>query len=1154
LERGPNSFGQALRASRLRARLTQRELADRAGVSLRTIRSIELGQVERPRRDSVERLARVLGLPVPPDGDAAPEGVRIGLLGSLAVTADGEPVGLGASKQRTLFTLLALQPNQVVSREEIIDTLWGDRPPATCLNLVHTYVSGLRKAFAPASPISSVPGGYRLTADAAELDVVRFDELVAEAQRLASVEPPRAAELYAQALDQWRGPGFAELPSTLSGHPVVAALCARRVAAALSYADVELPRGRAEQVVGRLRPVAHQEPLHEALHARLMLALAGCGQQAAALGLFGELRQRLAGELGVEPGPEIRAAHGSIVRDELPAPALRAGYTQPAPAELPADVAGFVGREEHLGLLDDLLPETGISAIVGTPGVGKTALAVHWAHRVRAKFPDGQLYVNLHGYASGSPVRPVEALRRFLRALGVPGDRIPVDIDEAAALYRTKLADRRALIVLDNAATVTQVRPLLPGSPGSLVLITSRDRLTGLAATEGARRLDLEVLAPADARALLVRMLGEERALAEPDALDALTLTCAYLPLALRVAGANLDSGPYITIAEYLDDLRERGRLTELTVDGDPLGAVRTAFDLSYERLDAPTRRIFRLLGLVPGADFTPHAAAALAESSLVDARRSLAALAAASLVTEHVAGRFHFHDLLREYAAERAGLDGDAASARAAASRLFEFYLRTAAAADRLLYPYVERMTGQGESVGDSSAAITSEAEAVGWLDAERANLFAAVVQAKARGLGHYAWPLVDAVRGYLWTRGHSSAGLTAATIGLKAAQEEQNRSAEGAMYALLGLIHYSLSDYRQSAACHLHALAISRETGNRAAEAGSLHNLGRVHAQTGPHTEEAGYYEQALKISREEGYRHGEASALNYVGVAALSLGELDKAAEHGVRALTLSRQLGDRDLEARSLHNLGLVHWARGELDQSISLHRECLELARRIQSRHGVAPSLISLAETHNDAGRHLEAEDYARAGVAEGRELGERRHEVGGLDILATVSQVRGEHTTAVRGYLAALEMAREIGFLYGETNVLIGLSVARRSLGAYSDAVDDLRRAFAVIAPSGPHILEARIWTEFTHACLDAGDRGQAREAGDRAVEIAAERGQRLVRAQALHARARVRAAMGDDEGARADGRTALAGFTRAGVPAAAGLRQLLGALGPAGL
>jgi DNA-binding SARP family transcriptional activator/tetratricopeptide (TPR) repeat protein len=1147
VDRGLATFGDALRAGRIRAGLTQQELAARAGVSVRAVRYIEQGKVARPRRESMRRLAEAAGLAV--EGEwherRADERLWIGVLGRFELKGGGQSVDMGPLKQRCLLALLALQPNRAVHRDEIVDMLWGDRPPESCQNLVHTYISRLRKVSdrpGGATLISSVRGGYRLTVDPEQLDLLRFDEHAATANQLRLTDPESAMAVFEQALRLWRGPVLADLPDVIRQHPAALALSGRRVATALAYADTALGLGRHEPVVEQLRALVHDEPLHEGLHARLMIGLAGSGQQATALRLFGELRARLAEDLGIEPGAEIFAAHLRIIRSEVPISLPRAarldpGNPTPTPAQLPADVGGFTGRDEHLERLDAVLQKSEnvgmtICAIAGTAGVGKTALAVHWAHRVRDKFPDGQLYVNLRGYASDSPVRPLEALTRFLHALGLPSERVPVDEEEAVGLYRTMLADRRTLILLDNAGGADQVRPLLPGSPGCLVLVTSRDRLAGLAVAEGAHRITLDVLEPEAAQTLLTRMIGDERVRGDTAAVADLAEVVAYLPLALRIVAANVASLPYTSLADYAGELGRRGRLNELVVDGDEAGAVRAAFDLSYDTLEPPARRLFRLLGLVPGPDFTAEAAAALVEGDRQDCARLLHQLAGAHLVNEHAAGRYQFHDLLREYAADKAWSEDGAEQVGAATERLFELYLGSADAATRLLYPHVLRMPVPSAT----APPPVSPAAAIEWLDAELPNLVAAV-KACPPGLVRYTWRLADSLRGYFLSRGYSAEGLAMCRVALVAAQQEWDTPAEASVNDIMGLIHYNLSDYARAVSHHTKALALNRRTENAVAEASSLHNLGRVHSQLGKPTQALLHYEQALTINRRIGNHHGEASDLNYVGAAWLSRGRPDRAIAHQTQALVISRQISSRSLELAALNGLGLAYWALGQLDQAVRFHAECLDVCERIGHKVGATNAMVCLAETLCDAGRFQEAYAQAQSCIAEGRKLGERRHEVGGLDVLATVHLRRGNPEIAARYYADALQIAREIGFGYGETSILIGLSTALRRSGKLSDAITHGHDALAVLHDSGMRLLEGRALTELAQAYLGLGDLGQAASHVDRALKVVRDRKMRLAEARALRVLGLVRTAAGDAVEARAYTQAAMEIFGELGIP-----------------
>ncbi len=895
----------------------------------------------------------------------------------------------------------------------------------------------------------------------------------------------------------------------------------KETAAALSYADLAMALGQHEQAAVQLQRLTGEDPLHGGLHeglnARLMLALAGSGQQAAALRLFGEVRDRLADELGVRPGIEMREAHLRILQREAPtAPAMAPSTGRSVPAQLPADVTGFAGREAQIEALDALVPEgSQASAVVivtieGIAGVGKTALAVHWAHRVRDRYPDGQLYVDLRGYAAGAPVRPLDALSRFLHALGVPAEQVPIDVEEGMGLYRTLLANRRVLIVLDNASGVDQVRPL------SLIHIET----------------DLH---PDEAKALLARSIGQDRMRDESASVEDLLEACAYLPLALRIAAANITSGPHTEIAAYTADLRRQGRLAGLTVEGDEQGAVQAAFDLSYAQLEPDSQNLFRLLGLIPGSDFSVDAAIAVTGGTPAKVRRGIGHLVSANLVHPEPGDRYGLHDLLAEYAGLRARED----DASAALVRLLDFYLHTAHAATSLLFPDTSRLPVPKMAHGAHVVVLADETEAISWLDAERPNLIAAVNWAAANGPRRYAWQITDVLRGYFISRGHGVDGLEICQVALEAARQEGDQSAEASMLDILGLVYYNLSDYQRAITHHNDALALNRRISNRAGEAASLHNLGRVHSQLGRPAQAASYYSQALTINRETGNRVGEATGLNYIGVAQLSLGRPDQALSWHKQSITLARELGNRYVEARALNGAGLAHWAMGELDNSVQCHLRALATCRQLGDRHGEVSTIICLAETHCDAGRYRRAVVLARTGITQGRQLGERRHEVSGLDIVATAHMRRGHTDIALGHYRDALQLARDIEFRYGETSVLIGMSAALRRSGHVAEALTAARDALAVMRDSGMRLLEARALTVLALGHLAFNDFSRAYDHAQQALTIARKTGQRLVEAWARQAKSLVLRGLGETGDAMVERGAAEAIFTALGVPPA---------------
>lgn len=616
------------------------------------------------------------------------DGMRYRILGPLLVWDGSTWSHVRAAQQRLVLAILLTESGQAVSAERLVHEIWGGRPPRTALNTLQGYVARLRRLIGhgAAGPLLTRGRGYELVVRDGELDAARFGQLAGAGQRAASEQRPEAAVAdLSEALALWRGAALADVPESA----VVAAESARleqaRLGATECWVEALLALGRYAAALDELRRLVAAHPLRERLWAQLVLALYQTGQRGEALAAYQRARDALVGQLGIEPGAQLRELQQAIL-DGDPAPGrgqLAAGGTGPArvPAELPCVESGFTGREDQLAWLDaraaaaDTAPPAPmVVSITGPAGVGKTALALYWAHRQRDLFPDGQLYVDLRGYGDEQPLPPSEVLGRFLRSLGAP-ERVPADVDQAAAAYRSSVAGRRMLVLLDNARDAAQVRPLLPGAAGCLVLVTGRTHLRGLTARPGAARLDLRVLTGDEASALLAGMLGAPRVAAEPEAVAELARLCGFLPLALRIAGANLGGRPAVGIARYAAELAAGG-LTALAVDGDL--AVRRAFDHSYAALPESPRRLFRLLGVVAGPDISVVAAAALAGLDVAEAGQILDQLADAHLLDERGAQRYAFHDLIRRYAVDRAAAEDSARDRLAAGHRLLEFYRRT--------------------------------------------------------------------------------------------------------------------------------------------------------------------------------------------------------------------------------------------------------------------------------------------------------------------------------------------------------------------------------------------------------------------------------------------------------------------------------------------
>jgi DNA-binding SARP family transcriptional activator len=690
--------------------------------------------------------------------------MRWRILGPVEVTVPGRVLLDRRPQQRGLLAYLLLNANRPVSTEQLLEALWGATAPPTARTQVHANVSRIRRALREHDlhdVLTSRAGAYRLAVECGELDLAEFVRQVEAARAAVSIANlPGAAELLRDALGIWQGAAL----SGAAGAFVEAAavrLQEQRLLAWEELAAIELSRGRHAQLADELPALVEDNPLRERLVGQLMLALAAGGQQAQALGLYAKTRYRLADELGVEPSRELAAAHLRILRQQVPVTAAAHAPTAPAapaapaplpaqipPAQLPADLPVFAGRTLALRHLGALLPGESPSlpgesprgplavAITGTAGVGKTTLAVRWAHRIAHQFPDGQLYVNLRGFDPVRPARsPAEALRGLLGALGVPAPQIPANLDGRAGLYRSMLAGRRVLLLLDSARDPDQVRTLLPGAPGCLTVITSRNQLTSLIATDAVQPLTLDLLSHEEARQLLTRRLGTDRIASEPQAADRIIALCARLPLALSFAAARIATRPTFPIGTLAQELGAVHTRLDALSSHDPRADIRAVFSGSYRALSPAAARVFRLLGLHPGPDLTLPAAASLAGQPTRQVRPQLVELTQAHLVSEHIPGRYTTHDLLRAYAIELARrLDPDAGR-RAAVHRMLDHYLHTAALAGRLSHPPREQIAVPAALPGVTVADLADRQQALAWLAEERPVLLAVVQLAADSG-----------------------------------------------------------------------------------------------------------------------------------------------------------------------------------------------------------------------------------------------------------------------------------------------------------------------------------------------------------------------------------------------------------------------------------
>jgi DNA-binding SARP family transcriptional activator/tetratricopeptide (TPR) repeat protein len=997
--------------------------------------------------------------------------MRFQALGPLRVWDGAAWSGIGAPHQRVVLAVLLTEAGRVVSTDRLVYEIWGERPPKTAAHAVHVYVERLRRVVGVGGngPLSTRGRGYQLVTAEGDLDASVFDRLVESGTRsLAEGQLEPGVSALAEASRLWRGPALADVPAS----PTVAAeadrLEQRRLTADEARLGALVDLGRHADVVDELRRLAERHPLREGLHGMLMVALYRCGQRGEALAAYQRARRALVADLGVEPGPPLRDLQRAILAGApVPRPGDAVGLpivSRLLPAQLPPDTSGFTGRREQMAWLDrrraeaDLRDGAAIWMVTGPAGVGKTALATRWAYTVRDAFPDGQLYVNLRGHAAGPPVEPTEALAGFLMSLGLPADRIPADGDRAAAVYRSLLAGRRLLVVLDDARDPDQVRPLLPGGAGTAVLLTSRDRLHGLVARDGARRLDLDVLSPAEAERLMVDLVGAERVRHQARATAELARLCGWLPLALRIAAANLAAHPATAIDEYADRLSTGDRLSMLEVPGDPDGGVRVAFDHSYANLPGVAGRLFRRLGPAPCLDVTPAVAARLLGVDEPAAVRVLDTLATAHLVTEHRPGRYALHDLLRLYATERAAVDEDGHELASALDRLYDHYLDAVHAAVGRLYPQILRLPHPSAS----DEAFADDAGASAWLDAERANLVATVRHCAATGPRSAAWRLADALRGYLYLGRHTLDWAAVADAGVAAADADADDRARAATRISVALHHLTQGRHALAIDTYTEALALARRSSWVEGESAALGNLGSVLTNLGRFTEAAEHSAQALELDRRMGWTAGQASKVSNIGIAYFGLGELDLAADHQRRASALFRAAGARGGEAGPLAMLGEILHAQGRHDEALRLLTRALRVHREVGDRHTEGDTTRALAAVHLDAGRPAQAADLARSALALAREVGDRRLEAATLTTQARVEHHLGRLDEAVAGHQAAASLAAETGDRFVEAEAMTALAEAYRHAGQAAEAADAGRRALDLAQVGGYRRLEDR--------------------------------------------------------------------------------------------
>mgnify|MGYP004492307351 CR=1 FL=1 len=974
--------------------------------------------------------------------------MEFGVLGPLEVRHDGGPIAVGGAKQRRVVAALALQPGRVVSLSRLVDAVWDGEPPATARKQIQNTVSALRRT--PVGPaLAAVGPGYVLQVPAEQVDAGRFERCLAEAQAARTrSDLTHAAGTLRAGLAIWRGPALAGV----GGRVLSAAagqLEERRLSAVIAWAEISLELGSHGAVAHELGAELDRYPLCEPLAGLLMVALYRAGRAAEALVCFERIRRTIAEDLGVDPGSELRDRYHRIlaadpVLDHRPRPLPR-NY-------LPRDVGHFTGRSAELDRLISVAGSGGVTviqAIDGMSGVGKTAVAVHAAHRLAGRFRDGQLFVDLHGHTAGrDPLTSGEALDVLLRAVGVSDARIPKSLDEKAAMWRGELAGRRVLVVLDNAWSSGQVEPLMPGAARCAVMITSRRRLTGLS---GAAVLSLDILPPDDAAALFRRIAGPDRRAAEPEEVGRVVRLCGRLPLAISIAAARFRVRPQwkvLDLIERLSDDRGRARLLQ----SDDRG-ITAAFALSYQHLADAEQRMFRLLGLHPGADIDVFAAAALAGLPADEAEHLLDALCDMHLLTAHLPGRYRLHDLVRDFARAAVDAEEPVAHRSAARDRLLDYYVHVTRLAIELDNPSRPHLGPSPRHPPVAVPRLSRTSEIRSWVDAEHATLVA-VARLAAQHRADDGWQLPRNVGSLLYENGRHSASLEVFTIALAACGPGTPSAVRAACLLDVSLMHRVLGQYRLALDFLEQGTADAADAGDHDGIARSLIHKADLSNLVGSYTDAVAYATRSMELNRERGEVWREAVALTVLMDALSRLGRDREAIEAADRAALPLDGFANLRQASAVLSRRGTAHSRLGEHDTAIRLLRQSVDLARQGEDRRFEADYLHRLAEATRRSGSPHAALDHANEALAILDDIADPVDLAETHNALGAIHHDLHEDEVALTHYRRTLAITADVDYRIARAQALDGAGRCLAALGR-PDAAMHRHQALTVYAEIG---------------------------------------------------------------------------------------------------
>lgn len=979
------------------------------------------------------------------------------ILGPVELHVNGQPYGFGSPKERCVLAVLLYELGRPVATDSLIERVWGENPPESPRLSLYSYLSRLRRRLKEVAgndhaSLRQRSGYYTLDADPGAVDLHRFRSLRAQARTVSEGgDDERAAELLHDAESLWRGTPLAGLSGAWVER-VRSALAEERFASRLERITVELRLGRHADLVGEISDLVAERPHNQKLVEHLMVALYRCGRQAEALAAYRRTHRLFIDEIGNEPGSSLRDLHQRILNEDPKLVADSPAHTAAPsvePNSLPRDNPDFAGRLRELtelfGLIDSGLARLTVAvvAINGMAGVGKSTFAIHAAHMLSSRYPY-VFYLGLQAHHPiEEPVDPLSGLGILLRTLGMPPERIPGTVTERATLWRTQIAGRRALIVLDDANDAEQITPLLPGSGNCLVLVTCRRRTIEI---PGMYWLPIEVLRPDDAAALFAHVAGPER-IQDTVSLAQVVRLCGYLPLAIHVAGRHFRNHPAWSISDLADRLaRSQHRISGFRAEAREVAA---SLDLSYRYLMGGQQRLLRQLAIHPGAEFSVYtAAAAGGHESLVATEHALDVLLDHHLLEEPEPGRYTFHDLVREYAWHRAHLDDPAEARESATRRIFDYYLYLTNRAARVVYPFYRWMDAGPLSAPSVTPALSTRSDYRNWVEAERVNIMNAINCAAKSGWSQQAALLAHMLAQFLETWGFREDAIILYQLAIRTWHEAEDTLGEARALTDLCYALGHMGRYAEALHCVGSALSACRAQGDRAGEADALDRMGLILWQSSRYREALSCHEEALTIWRAIADRHGEADALGHSAMSLWHTGRYEDALKCLGKALVIYREIADTHGEGRSLNNIADVQQHLGFHAEALDRYRQALEISRDIGDRQGEAITLNNIGNICQRSDKHDESLRYYREALAIYRDIGDRRCEADTLNNIGAALQCLGHYGQALINHQKALILAHDLAEPYQEARSLSNMGNAHLCSREYSAAEGDYRAAF----------------------------------------------------------------------------------------------------------